>query len=106
MGIGRGGTNGRWYVTNFALLMGLMISLWTTAAAEAAGEPALLWRTPEDLASGESAGRLGSPESVAVDQETGNLYVSERTNARVSEFDPWGQFIRAWGWGVLNGSPE
>ena len=32
--------------------------------------------------------------------------MGERTNARVSEFDAWGQFIRAWGWGVRDGSSE
>jgi len=32
--------------------------------------------------------------------------VVEQGNARVSQFDPWGQFVRAWGWGVKNGNNE
>ncbi|MGH2974084.1 MAG: hypothetical protein ACRDLL_04350 [Solirubrobacterales bacterium] len=51
------------------------------------------------VAAGEN-GALNHPQSVAVDQDTGNVYVSDRGNRRVDEYDGEGNFIRAFGWGV------
>jgi len=55
-------------------------------------------------ASGEN-GALSSPQSVAVDQDTGNLYVSDRGNRRVDEYDGEGNFIRAFGFDVAESGP-
>src|SRR6188508_3047562 len=36
----------------------------------------------------------------------GDLYVADQLNHRIVEFSPWGTFVRAWGWGVADGSNE
>jgi NHL repeat len=47
---------------------------------------------------------------VAVDDATGDVYVADTGNNRVDEFDPsmppGEQFLRAWGWGVVDGAAE
>lgn len=43
---------------------------------------------------------------LAVNNETGDVYVADTGNHRVDEFDSEGNFIRAFGWGVKDGSPE
>jgi hypothetical protein len=55
-------------------------------------------------ASGEN-GALSSPQSVAVDQDTGNLYVSDRGNRRIDEYDGEGNFIRSFGFDVAESGP-
>ncbi|MEZ5076452.1 MAG: NHL repeat-containing protein [Solirubrobacterales bacterium] len=75
------------------------------ATADAAAPP-LLSRFPEDLLAGPGANQLRGPTGIAVDQENGALYVPEYANDRISQFDPWGVFVKAWGWGVEDGSPE
>jgi sugar lactone lactonase YvrE len=55
-------------------------------------------------ASGEN-GALSAPQSVAVDQDTGNVYVSDRGNRRIDEYDGEGNFIRAFGWDVTESGP-
>ena len=55
-------------------------------------------------ASGEN-GALDHPQSVAVDQDTGNLYVSDRENRRIDEYDGEGNFIRSFGFNVAESGP-
>jgi DNA-binding beta-propeller fold protein YncE len=55
---------------------------------------------------GADAGELNHPTGVAVDQSTGHVYVSDRYNRRIQEFDLDGRFVRAWGWGVDTGAAE
>jgi len=74
-----------------------------TAAAEV---PQLIWKAPEDGLSGSGAGRLDHPHGVAADPSTGHVFVAEAVNARISEFTAWGEFVKAWGWGVRNGASE
>jgi sugar lactone lactonase YvrE len=45
-------------------------------------------------------GALDNPQSVAVDDDTGNVYVSDRDNRRINEYDGIGNFIRSFGWDV------
>jgi DNA-binding beta-propeller fold protein YncE len=54
---------------------------------------------------GAAAGGFESVSGVAADVD-GNLYASDYSNNRVSEFGPGGSFIRAFGEGVLDGNPE
>src|SRR5205085_5100145 len=35
-----------------------------------------------------------------------HIFVADNGNNRVDEFDAWGQFVKAWGWGVRTGAPE
>jgi hypothetical protein len=57
---------------------------------------------------GGEAGELAEPAGVAVNDATGlaeaagDVYVADKGNNRVDQFDAMGNFIRAWGWGVLD----
>jgi sugar lactone lactonase YvrE len=48
-----------------------------------------------------NGGQLNSPQGIAVNQSNGHVYVTESGNARVSEFDADGNFVRAFGWDVV-----
>jgi hypothetical protein len=50
---------------------------------------------------GTLGGELSNPTGVTIDQATGHVYVMDRGNRRVQEFDLDGTFIRAWGWDVV-----
>jgi NHL repeat-containing protein len=55
----------------------------------------------------ENGGQLDDPQGVAVNQSNGHVYVTEAGNRRVSEFDPDGNFVRAWGHDVISaGQPN
>jgi sugar lactone lactonase YvrE len=55
--------------------------------------------------SGTGAGQVGNPRAVAVDQTEGLLYVSDSGNNRVNVFNATtGAFVRAFGWGVADGT--
>jgi hypothetical protein len=59
--------------------------------------------------SGSGEGQLSSPSAVAVSEvgeAAGDVYVADRGNNRVEQFDPTGKFIAAWGWGVKDGEKE
>ena len=91
---------------SFALLLIVLAHICAALPACAAASPSLFWRSPEDGKVGESGGRFSNVSGAAVDPATGNLYVVDSDAARVVELDSWGQFVRAWGWGVLDGSDE
>lgn len=55
---------------------------------------------------GTGAGQLGEGRGVAVDDSTGNVYVVDQPNQRIDEFEASGAFVRAFGWGVLDGADE
>jgi hypothetical protein len=55
---------------------------------------------------GSGAGQLNTPQSIVRQPSTGFLYVSEEGNRRISVFDADGNFIAAFGYGVLNGADE
>jgi hypothetical protein len=54
---------------------------------------------------GTGAGQFSTPAGVAANESTGHLYVVDSFNQRVQEFDVFGTFVRAWGWGVQTGAP-
>jgi NHL repeat-containing protein len=83
-------------------VVALMIGFVSYASA---ANPPLLGKSPEDAAAGSSAGRLNSPYGITSDPVNGHVFVSESKNHRVSEFTAWGDFVKAFGWGVSNGSP-
>ncbi len=43
---------------------------------------------------------------VAVDQSNGDVYVADTGNRRIDKFDSEGNFISAWGWGVVASGPD
>jgi hypothetical protein len=83
---------------------GLALALSGNAGAEV---PELLTVTPEDEVSSSAAGHFGAPSGVATQPSLpGNVYVADRANERIEVLSPWGEFIRAFGWGVVDGSAE
>jgi hypothetical protein len=45
-------------------------------------------------------GALNGPNGIDVDQDTGDVYVLDRTNRRVNQYDADGVFVRSWGFDV------
>ena len=92
------------------LLAGIFVlSLGARAADAAVDLPEFVTEFGEY---GSGAGQLAQGNGIATDPVTGHVFVAEDSlgtgarNARVSEFSVWGNFIRAWGWGVADGSNE
>jgi NHL repeat/WD40-like Beta Propeller Repeat len=87
----------RWvaFATGLVLFAGIL-----AAAPVALGAPAVTFAAP-----GPGAGQVEYPHGVAVDQSNGTVYVAD-ANERVDEFESAGHFLRAFGWGVLNGAAE
>ena len=58
--------------------------------------------------SSSGAAELNFPGAVAASPiKPGHIYVADKVNLRVSEFTAWGDFVKAVGWGVADGtSPE
>src|SRR5690242_4249111 len=90
----------------FTSLICLGGSMWFAAAGRAESSPELFWSVPEDQASGDSAGHFMVPRSVAADPNSGNVFVGDTINSRIGEFTAWGEFVRAWGFGVDTGASE
>jgi DNA-binding beta-propeller fold protein YncE len=78
----------------------LLAAFASSAQAEV---PPPLWKK---CPTGSGAGQCDVPRGVAVDPATGHVYVANQNNSRIEEFTPWGAFVKAWGWGVADGSPE
>lgn len=76
------------------------------AASARAALPELLTQFPENPARGSGADQLDGLFGLASDPTSGHVYVAEPGNSRISEFDPWGVFVKAWGWGVEDGTTE
>jgi len=55
---------------------------------------------------GTEAGEFDDPNGVVVNQASGHVFVLDRDNRRVQEFDLDGGFVRAWGWDVVEGNVE
>jgi hypothetical protein len=52
---------------------------------------------------GTEAGQFENPSDIAVNDATGDVYVVDRGNNRIDEFEANGTFIQAWGYGVAEG---
>jgi hypothetical protein len=83
-----------------ALLLGL--SLMFASPASSATEPF----GPRICLPGSEAGKCDFPRGIATSPTTGNVFVADRRNNRINEFSAWGEFVKSWGWGVDDGSPE
>jgi hypothetical protein len=55
---------------------------------------------------GSAQGQMAVPFGVATDPSTGTVYVADLENNRIDVYTPWGEFQRAWGWGVKDGNAE
>lgn len=91
-------------------LLALAFAVPATRGAEV--PPLHLTTTPQDEAVGSGAGRFGAAKAVAVDPVTRHVFVLDweyqaaQNNARINEFTAWGEFVKAFGWGVRNGAGE
>lgn len=74
-------------------------------SAQAAKNVNFFWGNPTSSTGGE-AGLFNTPGGVAVNSSTSNVYVVDRTNHRIQEFDKNGNFIRAWGKDVVESGPD
>ena len=54
---------------------------------------------------GGGAGQLYNPRGVATDS-SGDVYVADSSNSRIDEFSAAGAFIKAYGWGVIDGASQ
>src|SRR5689334_4569277 len=52
-------------------------------------------------AAGALGGQFNSPAGAAVNDTTGDVYIADRGNNRIQEFNASGGFIRAWGYDVV-----
>ena len=73
-------------------------------APSAFAEPPQLWQKCD---ADEPAGQVcvGNPRGVAADPDNGHVFLADQEGPRVLEFDPLGNFARAWGWDVVASGP-
>jgi DNA-binding beta-propeller fold protein YncE len=90
------------------LVLGLLVVGALLGASSALAKEVHVFAPPPLGEAGSGAGQLSlaAHSGVAVDDETGAVYVADTANHRVSEFSSAGAFVRAWGWGVTDGSAE
>jgi DNA-binding beta-propeller fold protein YncE len=91
------------------LLLTVSVALLATAtlAAFAASRAAAVSDAEELIrfgGLGTGAGQLSNPQGVATDPVTGHVFTAEEVNNRISEFTPWGSFVKAFGWDVAPGA--
>ncbi len=91
--------------SNRASILEILLALVLFAAALPAASqaaPSQLW---EKCKQGTGAGQCSLPRGIAVDPDSGNLYVANGGNLRINELTAWGEFVKAWGWGVVQSGP-
>src|SRR3954467_11629052 len=50
---------------------------------------------------GSEAGQFSEPASVSINNGTGDVYVADNGNHRIQQFTEGGDFVRAWGYDVV-----
>jgi hypothetical protein len=103
---------GRGWLRLVGLLLAVTVAGFATwvVLATAAGTtpPSLLTQFGER---GQAGGQFEDTRSIVADPGSGHLFVVDTTRgvektSRVDEFTAWGEFVKAFGWGVRDGSPE
>lgn len=88
-----------------------MLALLLALAPAAFASKALVNSFGSELA-GKGGGLFNQPLGIAVNQSgaggvpAGTFYVVDGNNNRVQQFDPAGEFVRTWGWGVSTGTGQ
>lgn len=77
----------------------LLLASQPSVAAEEGRKP--LWTSCEE---GSAAGKCAIPRGIAANPVTGHVYVANQENYRIEEFTAWGEFVKAWGAGVADGT--
>jgi NHL repeat len=73
------------------------------APAQAPAAPPQFWqRCDADEPTGQTC---GIPRGIAANPDTGHIYVADQNNIRIVEFTVWGEFVRTWGWDVVDTGP-
>jgi DNA-binding beta-propeller fold protein YncE len=89
------------------VLLALVATVALTPAVASATAPIELWQVPEvGSRVGIGAGEIDHPSGVAASPVSGDVYVADSSNARIDEFTAWGEFVRAFGWGVVASGPD
>lgn len=87
-----------------ALVLGLLLCTPALALVQRGHVPSFSFG-----ASGSGEGQLSNPAGVAASEvgpAAGDVYVVDRGNNRVEQFDSKGKFLAAWGFGVKTGAKE
>ena len=87
-----------------AALVLLAFAFTFTPASAGAAPPQLWQKCDSDEPVDQQCG--GIPRGIAADPETGNIYLADAVSNRINEFTVWGEFVRAWGWGVVASGPN
>lgn len=84
------------------LCIAIVIGAMSSTGAQAAPFPVLRQFCPN----GAGAGQCLLTRGVGVDPASGHIIVSDQINNRIDEFTAWGQFVKAFGWGVVLSGPN
>ena len=72
-------------------------------AGSAVAAPAELWSACDESAP--EGQRCSNPRGIGVDRENGHVFVGDQAYNRVVELNAVGQFIKTWGWDVVEAGP-
>jgi hypothetical protein len=84
---------------------GAFIKAYGWGVSDGASQFETCTSTCEAGIAGGGAGQLDGPAGVAIDP-SGDVYVADSDNRRIDEFSAAGAFIKAYGWGVLDGANQ
>lgn len=84
-----------------AALLSAAVMWGPTAAAQAQSFPPV----GKFCLPGQAGGRCLLPRSIDVDPSNGHYFAVDEVGRRVQEFTAWGEFVKAWGWGVVASGP-
>lgn len=90
-------------VATLAVLLALASALLLAPAPASAAPPQFWQKCDSDEPAGQ---RCDLPRGIAANPENGRLYVAHHRSKRVVELSAWGEFLKAWGWGVVDSGPN
>src|SRR5690348_1197330 len=96
-------TSSRW---SRPVLLALLVACSVAACATSAAAeefPEFWTGCPTGSGAGQCGNRL---LAIATSPTNGHVYVGDPENGRIDEFTAWKQFVKSWGWGVLDGKAE
>ena len=89
---------------DFACALAVAGLLVSAPSAPGAEPPPKFWKK---CTTGGKVDQCELPRGIATSPTSGHLFIADQNNRRIVELTAWGQFIKAWGKGVIKGgSPE